>query len=163
MKKIILSLITIIAIAAGAYFAFQEDKPTITYHTIDGKDITSNDLKGKVVLVKFWATTCVTCIRQMPDTIHYYNTYKDQGYDTIAVAMNYDKPAAIEKFRQDRELPFTIVHDKTGEIAKAFGHIRFTPVAFLIDRKGNIVKRYIGAYDKEEFIQTLEKTLAKPS
>lgn len=164
MNKLIVSITAIVIVVAAAVFMFfpsQGDAQAATYHTLEGKTFTSEDLKGKVVLVKFWATTCTTCIAQMPDTIQYYNTYKDKGYDTVAVAMSYDNPEAIQNFSQKYQLPFTVVYDKTGELSKVFGGIRFTPVSFLIDRQGNIVKRYIGNYDKKEFIQTLEKTLAQ--
>lgn len=162
MKKIILVAVAIIAVAVAAVFSFNKESfPEVSYHTLEGKQLTTQDLKGKVVLVKFWATTCVTCVKQMPDTIKHYNTYKDKGFDTIAVAMSYDDPQAIIQFRDSHQLPFTIAYDKTGEIAKAVGGVRFTPVAFLVDRQGNIVKRYIGDYDEKEFVQTLEKTLAQ--
>ncbi|MDY3331859.1 MAG: TlpA disulfide reductase family protein [Pelistega sp.] len=162
MNKIIVAITAVILAVAGFFFFFNKDgAPTVAYKTIDGTQITSDELKGKVVLVKFWATTCVTCVKQMPDTIEYYNTYKDKGYDTVAVAMSYDNTEAIQKFRESYKLPFTVAYDKTGELAKEFGGIRFTPVSFLIDRDGNIVKRYIGEYDKQEFIHTLEQTLAK--
>ena len=162
MNKILLIITGIVIAAAAVFFSLKQDnQPSVAYTTLENQTISSESLKGKVVLVKFWATTCVTCVKQMPDTIEYYNTYKDKGYDTIAVAMSYDNPDAINKFKDSYHLPFTVAYDKSGELAKAFGGIRFTPVAFLLDRQGNIVKRYIGEYDKKEFIQTLEQTLAK--
>lgn len=162
MNKLILAITAVIIAAAGFFFFFNKDSaPNVTFQTLDGGKINTEELKGKVVLVKFWATTCVTCVKQMPDTIEYYNTYKDKGYDTIAVAMSYDNTEALHKFRESYQLPFTVAYDKSGQIATDFGGIRFTPVSFLIDRDGNIVKRYIGEYDKKEFIQTLEKTLAQ--
>lgn len=162
MNKLIVVITAITIAAAGFFFFFNKDSiPNITFQTLDGEQINTEELKGKVVLVKFWATTCVTCVKQMPDTIEYYNIYKDKGYDTVAVAMGYDNTEALHKFRESYQLPFTVVYDKSGQIATDFGGIRFTPVSFLIDRDGNIVKRYIGEYDKKEFIQTLEKTLAQ--
>lgn len=163
MNKILIAITAIVLIAAGVYFTVfgQQEQPEYTYTSISGQQGSSEQLKGKVVLVKFWATTCVTCIAQMPDTVGYYEKYKDQGYDTLGVAMAYDKAEAIQKFSDTFPLPFTVIHDKSSELSKEFGDIRFTPVAFLIDRNGNIVKRYIGKYDKAEFIQTLEKTLAQ--
>ncbi|NOL49936.1 peroxiredoxin family protein [Pelistega europaea] len=164
MNKMIAAITALVVVIAAGFFMFfpsQGEAQSATYHTLEGKTITSADLKGKVVLVKFWATTCTTCIAQMPDTIKHYNEYKDKGFDTVAVAMSYDNPDAIQKFSEKYQLPFTIAYDKTGELAKQFGGIRFTPVAFLLDRQGNIVKRYIANYDEQEFIQTLEKTLAQ--
>lgn len=163
MNKLLIAITALIVIAAGLYFTVfnQQEQPEYRYTSIAGQQGSSEQLKGKVVLVKFWATNCTTCIAQMPDTVSYYEKYKDQGYDTLAVAMSYDKADAIQKFSDTFPLPFTVIHDKSNELSKEFGDIRFTPIAFLIDRQGNIVKRYIGKYDKTEFIQTLEKTLAQ--
>lgn len=163
MNKLLIPFTALLIMFAGAYFAIfsQSEKPEYNYTSIAGVQGSSEHLKGKVVLVKFWATTCVTCVAQMPDTVSYYETYKDQGYDTLGVAMAYDNAEAIQKFSDTFPLPFTVIHDKSNALSKEFGDIRFTPVAFLIDRKGEIVKRYIGKYDKTEFIQTLEKTLAQ--
>ena len=163
MNKLLIPITALLLIIAGAYFAIfhQSEKPEYDFTSIAGVQGSSEQLKGKVVLVKFWATTCVTCVAQMPDTVSYYQTYKDQGYETLGVAMSYDDPAALQKFSDTFPLPFTVIHDKSNTLSKEFGDIRFTTVAFLIDRQGNIVKRYIGKYDKAEFIQTLEKTLAQ--
>lgn len=162
MKKLVFAAIGLAIVVAGIFWGLKKESfPDVQYQTLEGQQFFTHDLKGKVVLVKFWATTCVTCVKQMPDTVHTYNTYKDKGYDTIAVAMSYDDPKAIAQFRDSHQLPFTIAYDKTGEIAKAVGGVRFTPVAFLLDRQSNIVKQFIGDYNKQEFIQTLEKTLAQ--
>ena len=56
---------------------------------IDGSQSTTADLKGKVTLVNFWATTCVSCVKEMPALTAPYNKYKDRGYDTVAVAMSF--------------------------------------------------------------------------
>lgn len=96
----------------------------------------------------------------MPDNIAYYNQYHDQGFDLIAVALKHDPIDYVRNFTDSRQLPFTVVSDHDGTIAQAFGDIRMTPTAFLIDKQGRIVKRYLGNYDKTAFIQTLEKALA---
>lgn len=162
MKKFIVSLIVALA-GIGAWFMLSstEAAPNVTFNSLEGKQFQTTDLKGKVVLIKFWATSCVTCIQQMPDTIAYHNKYKDQGYDTIAVAMAYDPELFVQNYTRDNNLPFTVTLDKDGSVAKAFDDIKFTPVSYLLDRQGNIVKRYIGNYDKAIFEKTLQDTLAK--
>jgi peroxiredoxin len=132
----------------------------VSFTTLSGEKITTEDLRGKVVLVKFWATSCVTCIAQMPDAIDNYNDLSPKGFDTIAVAMDYDPPNYVRNFAQSRQLPFKVVMDSTGEIAKAFGDVKLTPTAFLIDKNGNIIKRYLGNYDKDAFLNTVNKALA---
>lgn len=162
MKKFIISIVVALAgIGTWLTLTSTEAAPNVTFTSLEGKQFQTEDLLGKVVLVKFWATSCVTCIQQMPDTIAYYNKYKDQGYDTVAVAMAYDPEPFVKNYTRDNNLPFTVTLDKDGGVAKAFDDIKFTPVAFLLDRKGNIVKRYIGNYDKAIFEKILQDTLAK--
>lgn len=134
--------------------------PQFSGQSLNGDTINSDALQGKVTLVKFWATDCTTCVAQMPDNIEYYNQYHDKGFDIIAVAMKHDPIEYVRNFTEARQLPFTVVSDKDGAISQAFGDIRMTPTAFLIDKKGRVVKRYLGNYDKTAFIQTLEKALA---
>ena len=85
---------------------------------------------------------------------------RGQGYEAIAVAMNYDPPNFVLNFAETRKLPFPVALDTKGDIARAFGDIRLTPTAFLIDKQGRIIKRYLGEYDVAEFHATVEKALA---
>lgn len=162
MKKIFLAIVAVIAIAGVVVWQLPstaQTAPNVTFTTLTGEKFTTQDLRGKVVLVKFWATSCVTCVAQMPDNIENYNALKDRGYDTIAVAMQYDPPNYVKNFAESRELPFKVVIDANGEIAREFGDVRLTPTAFLIDKQGNIIRRYLGNYDKEAFLATVNKAL----
>ncbi len=134
--------------------------PNVTFNTLDGQQLTMQDLQGKVVLVKFWATDCTTCIAQMPGTIKRYNDLESKGYDTVAVAMKHDPESYVRRFTETRQLPFKVVMDTDGSIAKAFGDVRMTPTTFLIDKKGRILKRYLGNYDEQAFMATVNKALA---
>lgn len=158
--------VTIIAIAAlvgaGAWFMFtpKADAPAVTFQTLDGESINMDSLKGKAVLVKFWATSCVTCVQQMPDTESYYETYHPKGLEVIAVAMAYDPIEYVKQFTVSRELPFTVATDSDGSVAKGFGDVKLTPIAFVINRDGKILKRYLGNYDKQDMKKTIESALA---
>ncbi len=162
MKKIILAIVAVVAIAGVVVWQLPsaaQTAPQVTFTTLEGEQFTTEDLRGKVVLVKFWATSCVTCVAQMPDNIENYNNLKDRGYDTIAVAMQYDPPNYVKNFAESRQLPFKVVIDATGDLAREFGDVRLTPTAFLIDKQGNIIRRYLGNYDKAAFLDTVNKAL----
>lgn len=162
MKKAIFASIVVVALAVAAFWQFQGGStaaPNVVYNTLDGNDLRPQDLKGKVVLVKFWATSCTTCIAQMPSDIETYKQLKPKGYEVIAVAMDYDPPAYVRNFASTRALPFPVAIDADGSIAKAFGDVKLTPTAFLIDKQGNIIKRYLGNYDKAAFVSTVNKAL----
>lgn len=163
MKKFVLGLAAFLAIGAAVFWQFQgsaQAAPEVAFTDLNGHTITTQDLRGKVVLVKFWATSCTTCVAQMPDTIRHYQELKARGFDTIAVAMQYDPPNYVKNFTQTRKLPFPVVIDSQGKLAQAFGDVRLTPTAFLLDKHGNIIKRYLGNYNEQAFMATVEKALA---
>lgn len=121
--------------------------PDVHYTLLDGTKSNLSGQRGNVVLVNFWATSCTTCVHEMPQVISTYQKFKDQGFKTLAVAMSYDAPAYVDNFAKSRALPFDVAIDNTGDIAKQFGDVRLTPTSFLIDKKGTIVKKYVGEPD----------------
>lgn len=162
MKKL-LTLVIALAIGAGAYWLINRpaaQAPEVTFATLTGEQIPLSSLRGKVVLVKFWATSCVTCVAQMPSNAENFSLFHDKGFEIVAVAMQYDPANYVINFVETRKIPFTVALDSRGIVAKAFGDVKLTPTAFLIDKKGQIIKRYVGDYNKAEFRATLEKALA---
>jgi len=135
--------------------------PESTFVLLDGSKQTTADLKGKVTLVNFWATSCTTCIAEMPKVIDTYNKYKAQGYDTLAVAMSYDPPSYVVNYAKTRQLPFKVALDNTGNVAKAWGDVQLTPTTFLVNKRGQIVKQFVGEPDFAALHQLIEKLLAE--
>lgn len=148
----------------GAYVYLGEGTqtaPQSQFVLLDGSSKTTRDLQGKVTLVNFWATSCVTCVAEMPQIVATHHKYKDRGYDTLAVAMSYDPPSYVLNFAQSRQLPFNVALDNTGAIAKAWGDVRLTPTTYILNQRGEIVKTYIGQPNFEELHQLIEKLLPK--
>lgn len=135
--------------------------PNSTFVLLDGSKQTTADMKGKVTLVNFWATSCVTCVAEMPKVISTYNKYKAQGYDTVAVAMSYDPPSYVVNYSETRKLPFKVAIDNTGAVAKAWGDVQLTPTTYLVNKRGEIVKQYVGEPDFAALHQLIEKLLAE--
>jgi peroxiredoxin len=135
----------------------------VRFATLSGQNLATADLRGKVVLVNFWATSCVSCVQEMPRMVETYKKFAPHGYDMIAVAMSYDHPNQVAAFASSRALPFKVALDGNGDISKGFGDIRATPTSFLIDKRGRIVKQYLGEPDWAEFHALLEKTLGDPA
>ena len=135
--------------------------PQSTFVLLDGSQQTTQDLHGKVTLVNFWATSCTTCVAEMPELVSTYEKYKGQGYDTIAVAMSYDPPQYVLNFAQSRRLPFKVALDNTGKIARDWGDVKLTPSTFIVNKRGEIVKTYVGAPDFPELHRLIEKLLAE--
>lgn len=154
--------LAILALAAVGYFSLstQSTMPDVTFTGLNGEKITSKSLRGKVVMVNFWATSCSTCVREMPQMVETYNKYKDKGLEFVAVAMSYDPPNYVLNFVQTRQLPFKVALDTSGEAAKSFGDVKLTPTTFVIDKNGRILKRYVGEPEFPALHQLLEKALA---
>ncbi|MGE8374818.1 MAG: TlpA disulfide reductase family protein [Diaphorobacter nitroreducens] len=134
--------------------------PQSTFVLLDGSQQTTADLKGKVALVNFWATSCTTCVAEMPEIVATYDKYKGQGFETLAVAMSYDPPSYVVNFTETRKLPFKVAIDNTGAVAKAWGDVKLTPTTYIVNKRGQIVKSYIGAPDFEELHKLIERLLA---
>ena len=134
--------------------------PQSTFVLLDGSQQTTADLKGKVALVNFWATSCTTCVAEMPEIVATYDKYKGQGFETLAVAMSYDPPSYVVNFTETRKLPFKVAIDNTGAVAKAWGEVQLTPTTYIVDKQGQIVKKYVGAPNFDELHRLIEKLLA---
>jgi peroxiredoxin len=133
--------------------------PAVTFTTLAGKPITPDALRGKVVLVNFWATTCKVCAHELPQIVATYRTYASRGFEVIAVAMPYDRPDWVVDYARREELPFTVALDFEGTINRAFGVVDVTPTAFLIDKQGKILQRIVGEPDFARLRKTIEREL----
>lgn len=152
----------VLAIGAAAYVASSvEAAPASTFVLLDGSKKTTADLKGRVTLVNFWATSCVTCVAEMPKVIATYDKYHAKGFDTIAVAMSYDPPSYVVNYTQTRKLPFAVAIDNTGSVARAWGEVQLTPTTFVVNKRGEIVKRYVGEPDFAELHRLIESLLVQ--
>ena len=155
-----------LAIGTGAY-VWQtntprvEAAPDVPFTRLDGTQSSTAALRGKVVMVNFWATSCMTCVHEMPQIVATHTKFRERGFETLAVAMSYDPPVYVVAFAKSRQLPFTVVIDNTGRMAREFGEVKLTPTTLLINRKGQIVKRYVGEPDFAELQQRVERLLAE--
>ena len=163
-KKIIYSVLGAVAlgVAAGVWLAAGKTAaPASTFVLLDGSSRTTDSMKGKVTLVNFWATSCVTCVAEMPKITATHDKYKARGYDTLAVAMSYDPPSYVVNYAQTRKLPFGVAIDNTGAVARAWGDVQLTPTTFIVDKRGDIVKRYVGEPDFADLHRLIEQLLAE--
>ena len=87
-----------------------------------------------------------------------HRRFSARGYETIAIAVR-DQPERVAEFAKSRALPYKVVLDADGSIAREFGNIRLTPTTFLIDRNGRVLRRYVGEPDWDEFDRLVEQAL----
>ncbi|MDR0563744.1 MAG: TlpA family protein disulfide reductase, partial [Azoarcus sp.] len=149
MKLRISAVLAIAALFIAGLFVYTAKPlaPEVTFTTLQGERLNTAELRGKVILVNFWATTCATCVAEMPKLINTHQKFASRGLETIAVAMDYDPESQVRAFTERAGLPFKVALDADGAIARSFEGVRLTPTSFLIDRQGRIVHKYLGEPD----------------
>ena len=137
--------------------------PQSKFLLIDGSTTTLSAMRGQVVLVNFWATSCTSCVSEMPELIETHQRYKDKGYETVAVAMSYDPATYVLNFANTRNLPFKVALDQNDTLAKAWGDVKLTPTTFVVNKRGEIVKSFVGPPNFESLHALIEDLLAQPA
>ncbi len=153
--------LAIVIMAGVLLFKPAAPAPQVTFMTLGGETLNTSDFRGKVWLVNFWATTCTTCVKEMPALVDTHKKFAAQGFEVVAVAMNYDPPSYVAAFATERGLPFKVALDARNDIATGFGGVRLTPTTFLIDKQGRIVQEYLGEPDFAKLHALISKLLAE--
>ena len=118
--------------------------PSITDNVV----LDSKQLQGQVLLVNFFATWCPPCIEEIPTFISLQNSYKQKGFSIVAFSMDEGDPALVIKFIEKYGINYPVLRAEP-EITKGFGGVIGIPVSFLVNRKGEIVKKHIGFVEHE--------------
>ncbi len=159
LKLLAAVVVSVIAVAGYGSFVKPQPAPDVTFMDLQGRQVTMQQLRGKVVMVNFWATSCAICVKEMPRMSDTYRSYQARGLEFVAVAMQYDPPNYVLHFAQTRSLPFKVALDLDGDLARAFGDVQQTPMTFVIDKQGRIIKRYLGEPDWEGLHKLLDQAL----
>jgi peroxiredoxin len=157
--RYVVALAAIACVAVAALLLYPASAPAVVLSTIKGERVSLSALKGRVVLVNFWAPSCAPCVHEMPMLAETYTRLHARGLDVIAVAASYDPPNIVVDYAQSRQLPFAVALDIDDKVAQAFGGLRAVPTTFLIGRDGRIVQRVDGALDPARLQQLLEREL----
>lgn len=151
-------------VATGIFILSQKPAaPEASFVTLSGEAIHTKDLRGKVVLVNFWATSCTVCMHEMPRLIETHKKFAPRGFETIAVAMSYDPPNYVLDYSKRQALPFRVALDQMGELARRFGDVQVTPTTFLIDKQGRIARQFRGEPDFTQLDGTIDALLKEPT
>jgi len=143
--------------ACSNHAGIEGPAPQIGFKTLKNKTPLYLSELGKPLLVSFWSTTCVVCLKEMPHLTEVYEEFKPKGFEMVAVAMPFDKPSDVVELSEGNDWPFLVAIDLNSQVLNAFGDIKGTPTAFLIDQDGNFVDKYVGAIDLKKFRETLTK------
>ncbi len=128
----------------------KEMAPDFELESLDGTKIKLSDLKGKNVIINFWATWCGFCVAEMPDLQKLQDTYKDKDLIVLAVNVGESKEVA-QKFMEENKLNLTVMLDKDSAVSNRYG-LKSFPSTVTVNKKGEVVTGYIGmlTYEKME-------------
>jgi len=131
--------------------------PDFEVTAIDGKVIKLSSLKGKVVVIDFWATWCGPCVYEIPGFINLYNKYNERGLEIIGFSVDRDQKAVID-FAKNKGVNYPIAF-ADGEMQEDYGGIQGIPTTFFVDREGRITGKVVGARDEAFFEKEIIKLL----
>ena len=124
---------------------------------LDGKPIDSNQLKGKVVLVDFWATWCVPCASEIPQFVEWQNAYGAQGLQIVGLSMD-DTASPVRAYVQQKKISYPVAMADEKTIA-AFGGVLGLPANILLDRQGKVIVKHVGVADIHVLQREVEDAL----
>ncbi|MFZ3587795.1 TlpA family protein disulfide reductase [Bacillus sp. DJP31] len=132
--------------------------PDFTLETLDGKDVTLSELKGKKVFINFWASWCPPCLKEMPEI----QAFSDQNPDIIVLAVDFrnteKSDEAVQEYITENKYTFPVLLDRTGSVGNAY-KVLTLPTSYFVNTKGVIQYKYIGPLtieNLEELVNTLE-------
>ena len=172
-KRNPLALVVVAVVAAAMlYFGFHMARrseatpfltksapaPDFTLQSLDGKSMSLSDLRGKAVLLNFWATWCSPCKIEMPWFIELQKQYGSQGLQIVGVAMDDSSKEDIAKFASDMGVNYPVLLGKEA-VGEAYGGVPALPESFFIGRDGKIVDKIIGLKGKAEIEDSIKKAL----
>ncbi len=137
--------------------ALAKDAPDFKLNSLDGKEVSFSDYKGKVVLVNFWATWCPPCLAEMPDLNKLYVDYKDKGLQILGLTVS-SRAKDIPKKVKQSGVTYPILLEAEPVAAK-FGGFGAIPQTFIIDKKGKIVHSITGARSYKAFEKLIKPLL----
>ncbi len=136
--------------------------PDFTLKTVEGKEISLSDLKGKAVLINLWASWCPPCRYEMPGIQAAYEKYKSKGLVVLGIDFTVqDNLQDVKAFIQELHLTFPILLDETGDVSAGLYGMRGLPTSFFIDTDGVIQRIQIGAIPPEKLDEFLAEILLK--
>ena len=134
--------------------------PDFTLLQLNGESFTLSSLKGKVIILDFWATWCPPCRKGIPDFIALQEEYKEQGLEIVGVLLDQGKKASLESKVEKMGINYVVVLSDR-EVTQLYGGVRAIPTTFIIDQNGNKVEKHVGLNSKETFENKIKELFAQ--
>ena len=134
--------------------------PDFELPALDGKNLKLSDLRGKAVLLNFWATYCGPCKIEMPWFVELQKEYGPQGFQIIGVAMDDASLEDIAKFAKEMGVNYPILLGKES-VGQSYGGVSVLPTTFFLDRDGKLIAREFGLQSRSVFVDHIKKALSQ--
>lgn len=157
LSGVLLALLITVVLAGPAVAA--KKMPAFSGKTVsDQGKFDSSSLLGKVVLVNFWATWCPPCRKEIPALVKLQEKYRAQGFAVVGVSMDEGGSKLVAKFLEKQKVNYPVIIGD-ADLARGFGGVIGVPASFLVDRKGELLRRYDGFATEDELQEEIEKLL----
>jgi peroxiredoxin len=138
------------------------DAPDFVLTDLQGHSLKLSDLRGKAVVLNFWATWCPPCKEEIPWFVELQKRYASQGLQVVGVSMDDGDQKDVEKFVAENSINYPVLLGKE-KVADQYGGIEFLPTTFYIDRNGVVMDRVFGQPGREEIEQNVKRAIASTS
>ncbi len=133
--------------------------PDFNFPSVPDKEtVDIRDYRGKVVLINFWATWCGPCIKEIPSLASLQDEFAAQGFSVIGVSIDQGGSRVVSKMMKKAGVNYPVVIGNS-KLSREFGGVFGVPTSFLVDRSGNVLKRYTGYIGHKVFSDDIEKAL----
>jgi len=160
LSVIVLPLVFFLTITFSYAAAMPEKAKDFELEGLDGNTYRLSNMKGKVVLINFWATWCTYCVKENPALDRLYNKLKDQGFIVLGISVDRSVPA-LKNFLLSNPVSYPVLLDSQGDVFVKTYTVIGIPVTFLINKEGEIVRKFMGGqdFDSDKFIKEISELL----
>lgn len=153
----IVGLLAFILVPTQSYPA----APAFSAPNLQGKVVSNQNLNGKVTLINFWFPSCPGCVSEMPKLVQMSQDYQGKDFQIIGIAVPIDPLESVHNYVNSRKLPFEIVFDNDKIITKQFVKTELFPTSVLINKRGEVLKTFVGEPNFQELYAEVNAELAK--